>query len=98
MKFTKLALTLLSSAILFCGCTKDNSVAIKINDKVITKSEFYNDFNKIKNAQLKYLPEDLRKNNSYGALSIKSKCVNDAIVNALLTEEFEKRKIKASEE
>lgn len=98
MKFTKLALTLLSGAILFCGCTKDNSAAIKINDKVITKAEFYNNFDKIKNAQLKYLPENLRKENGYVVLSIKSKCVNDAIVNALLADEFEKRKISASEE
>ena len=98
MKFTKLALTLLSSAILFCGCTKDNSIAIKVNDKVITKSEFYDNYNKIKNAQLKYLPENLKKDNSYVVLSIKSKYVNDVIVNALLEEEFEKRKITASEE
>ena len=98
MKFTKLALTLLSSTILFCGCTKDNSVAIKVNDKVITKAEFYNDYNKIKDSQLKYLPDNLKKDNSYVVLSIKSKCVNDAIVNTLLEEEFEKRKITASEE
>lgn len=98
MKFTKLALTLLSSAVLFCGCTKDNSVAIKVNDKVITKAEFYNDYNKIKDMQLKHLPDNLKKDNSYVVLSIKSKCVNDAIVNELLKEEFEKRKITASEE
>lgn len=98
MKFTKLALTLLSGAILFCGCTKDKSVAIKVNDRVITKAEFYDDYNKIKNLQIKYLPDDLKKDDSYVILSIKSKCVNDAIVNALLTDEFEKRKINASEE
>ncbi|MBR5303781.1 MAG: peptidylprolyl isomerase [Candidatus Gastranaerophilales bacterium] len=98
MKFTKLALTFLSGAILFCGCTKDNSVAIKINDKVVTKSEFYDDYNKIKNSQLKYLPDGLKKDNSYVVLSIKSKYVNDVIVRALLEEEFEKRNITASEE
>lgn len=98
MKFTKLALTLLSSAVLFCGCVKDDSVAIKINDKVITKTEFYNNYNKIKNSQLKYLPENLKKDNSYVVLSIKSKYVNDVIITALLEEEFQKRNITASEE
>ncbi|MBQ4647294.1 MAG: peptidylprolyl isomerase [Candidatus Gastranaerophilales bacterium] len=98
MKFTKLALTLLFSSVLFCGCAKDNSMAIKINDKVITKAEFYDDFNKIKNLQVKHLPENLKKDDSYIVLSLKNKQVKDTIARELLIQEFEKRKITASEE
>ena len=98
MKFTKTATVLLCSALLFCGCTKNNDAAIKINDKVITKAQFNDDFNKIKNLQLKYLPDAFKKEDGYVVLSIKSKCVNDAIVRELLSQEFEKRKITASEE
>ena len=37
MKFTKLATTLLCSVVLFCGCTKNSDVVLKVNDKgVIT--------------------------------------------------------------
>lgn len=96
MKFTKLAATLLCSVALFCGCAKDNSAAIKVNDKVITKASFYEDFNRIKNAQLKDAPKDLAKDNSYLVLSLKERYVNDVITRELLSQEFEKRKIEAT--
>ncbi len=96
MKFTKLAATLLCSVALFCGCAKDNSAAIKINDKVITKASFYEDFNRIKNAQLKNAPKDIVKDNSYMVLSLKERYVNDVITRELLSQEFEKRKIEAT--
>ncbi|MBQ7287271.1 MAG: peptidylprolyl isomerase [Candidatus Gastranaerophilales bacterium] len=99
MKFTKLALTLLCSGLLFCGCTKDMGVAIKVNDTVITKAEFNDEFNRIKHIQLKNVPEGVRNgNNNPYVLILKNKFVNDMIVRALLNQEFEKRKITASEE
>ena len=98
MKFTKLALTLLCTTVLFCGCAKDNSIALKINDKPISKTEFYDDYNKIKNIQLKNLPKEMKKENSYPSLMIKREFLNGLIARELLVQEFEKRKITASEE
>ncbi|MBE7707813.1 MAG: hypothetical protein E7Z88_03785 [Cyanobacteria bacterium SIG27] len=98
MKFTKLALTLLCCTALFCGCTKDSDVVIKVNDKGITKAEFSEDFNRIKNAELKNAPKELQKNNSYAVLALKNRYVNDVVVRELLAQEFEKRKLTASEE
>lgn len=98
MKFTKLALTLLCTTVLFCGCAKDNSIALKINDKPISKTEFYDDYNKIKNVQLKNLPKEMKKENSYPSLMIKREFLNGLIARELLVQEFEKRKITASEE
>jgi len=98
MKFTKIALTLACSALLFCGCAKDSDIVLKINDKNITRAEFYGDFNKIKNIQLKNAPKELQKDNSYAALAIKDRFINDTIVRALLEQEFEKRKIEATEQ
>lgn len=98
MKFTKIALGLLGCCILFCGCTKNTDAVIKINDKVISKAEFYDDYKRIKNVQLKNAPKEIQKDTSYAALSIKNRFVNDVIVRELLAQEFEKRKLTASEE
>lgn len=98
MKFTKIALTLLCCGVLFCGCSKNSDIVIKVNDRGITKAEFYDDFNKIKNAELKNAPKDVQKNSGYAVLAIKSRYVNDVIVRELLSQEFEKRKITASED
>lgn len=98
MRFTKLALTLLCSTVLFCGCTKDNSIALKINDETISKKEFYDDYNRIKNAQLKNLPKEMKKEDGYPSLMIKREFLNGVIARELLVQEFEKRKITASEE
>ena len=98
MKFTKLALTLLCSGLLFCGCTKDMGVAIRVNDTVITKTEFNNEFKRIKHIQLKNTPKEVQKDGSYIVLALKNKFVNDMIVRTLLNQEFDKRKITASED
>ena len=97
MKFTKIALTLFCSMALFCGCAKDSDVVLKINDKNITRAEFYGDFNKIKNIQLKNAPKELQKDDSYTVIALKERFLNDVIVRNLLEQEFEKRKIEASE-
>lgn len=98
MKFANILAGLLCTTVLFCGCVKDNSAAIKVNDKVITKNEFYSDFDKLKESQFKNMPKDLKADNSYLTLSLKSKLVNDMIFRELLSQEFEKRKIEATKE
>ena len=94
---TKLAITVLCSAVIFCGCAKDSDVVLKVNDKEITRAEFYGDFNKIKNAQFKNAPANIKKDTSYAVLSLKERYVNDVIMRSLLTQEFEKRNISVSE-
>ncbi len=100
MKFTKVALTLLCSITIFCGCGKfnDDNIVLKVNDQAITKKQFYEDFNKIKNMQLKDAPRQAKKDTSLQVLSIKERYTNDFIVRTLLSQEFEKRKIEASED
>ena len=97
MKFTKIALTLFCSMALFCGCAKDSDIVLKINDKNISRAEFYGDFNKIKNVQLKNAPKELQKDDSYTVIALKERYLNDVIVRTLLEQEFQKRKIEASE-
>ncbi len=97
MKFANIIAGLLATTVLFCGCIKDNSAAIKVNDRIITKSEFYDDFNKIKETQLKNQPAELKSDDSFLVLSLKSKYVNDVIFRELLAQEFEKRKIEVTQ-
>ncbi len=97
MKFTKLAVSFLAGAVIFCGCAKDNSAAIKVNDKIITKKEFNEDFSRLKNAQFKNAPKEFQKDDSYPVLVLKNRFVNDIIVRNLLEQEFEKRKITADQ-
>lgn len=98
MKFTKLAVTLLCSMMLFCACTKSNDVVLKINGKEITKAQYYEDFNKIKDVQFKNAPKEIKKDDSYAVLSLKERYTNDLIARELLSQEFEKRKISATDE
>lgn len=97
MKFTKVMLGFLCTTVLFCGCVKDNSAAIKINDKVITKSEFYDEYNKAKDVYFKNVSKEMKKDDSYLVLSLKNKFVNDLIFRELLNQEFTKRKIEATQ-
>ncbi len=98
MKFTKLAITLLCSAMLFCACTKSTDVVLKINGKEITRAQYYEDFNKIKDIQLKNAPKEVKKDDSYAVLSLKDRYTNDLIVRELLSQEFDKRKIQVTDE
>ncbi len=98
MKFTKLAITLLCSAMLFCACAKDSDVVLKINNKEITRAQYYEDFNKIKDIQLKNAPKEIQKDDSYAVLSLKERYTNDLIIRELLSQEFTKRKIEATED
>ena len=97
MKFTKLAITLLCSAMLFCACTKDSDVVMKINGKEVTRAQYYEDFNKIKDIQLKNAPKEVKKDDSYAVLSLKERYTNDLIIRELLAQEFTKRNIQATD-
>lgn len=96
MKFTKLAVTLLCSVILMCGCTKSTDVVLKVNDTEVTRGEFYGDFNKLKNAQMKEMKKSSPEEVDFVMLSLKERFLNDTIVRTLLKSEFEKRKIEAT--
>ncbi len=98
MKFTKLALTVLCSTLLFCACTKNSDVVIKVNDKEITRQEYDADFDRIKNVQMQNLPKELQKKDSYPMLTLKERYTNDIIVRTLLAQDFEKRNITATKE
>lgn len=98
MKFANIMAGLLCTTVLFCGCVKDNGAAIKVNDKVITKNEFYSDFNKLKESQFKDVSKELKTPDGYLVLSLKNKYVNDVVFRELLYQEFEKRKIDATQE
>ena len=97
MKFAKIALMLLSTLIVFCGCAKDSDVVLKINDTQITRGEFYGDLEKLYKVNLKNAPDEIRDKNSLPSLSIKKDFVNDVIVRELLRQEFQRRKITVSE-
>ena len=103
MKFTKANMAktvavLLCSTVLFCGCVKNDEVVIKINNQEITKSQYWDDFNKIKNVQLKNAPKEAQKETSYAYLSLKERYSNDVILRTLVNQEFDKRKIEATDD
>lgn len=97
MKFTKTAVMLACSLVLFCGCAKNSDVVLKINDTEVSRAEFYGDLAKIRNIQLKDTPRQIKNEASYTSLALKEKFTNDFIVRKLLEQEFEKRKIEATE-
>ena len=97
MKFTKLAATLLCSAVLFCGCTKDSNVAIKVNNRAIMKNDFYSEYKAMKKIELANAPKEIQKDTSYASLSIKKRLSLGLIAKELVNEEIEKRNITISE-
>jgi len=97
-KCTKIALTILCSSILFCGCTKSSDVVLKINDEAVTRAEYYDDFNRIKNVQFKNAPKEYQKDTSYPVLALKEKYTEDVIIRKLLNQECQKRNIEATPE
>ena len=98
MKFTKIALAITCSALLFCGCAKDSDVVMKINNTEITRAQFYGDLNKIQDIQFKNAPKEMKKNMGYAKLVLKTRYINDLITRTLLEEDFSKWKIEATED
>ncbi len=98
MKFTKVFLSALCSLLLFAGCTSNNKAVITVNGEAITRGEYNEILNIIKNnPQFKNAPEAEKADNSPVMLMTKERIVQDLIVKKLLDQEYKKRKISANE-
>ncbi len=98
MKKSKLAATLLLSALLFAGCgVKDKNVVMRINDREITQKEF----DGLMNAQIDASPfgqmQGVKENkDGFMYLMIEQNVVNNLIIKELLDQEAQARGIKVS--
>lgn len=102
MNKLKIALFALAAMIVFTGCSvkKNDTDIIKINDTVITKSEFDKAYESAaSNNMFSQMGIDLKDEpNNVFALMIREKVISELIVKALLNEEMEKNKITVSKE
>ena len=89
---------LLVTMIAFCGCAKNSDGAIKINDTVITRGEFNKEFDMASKERFAQDPTKLANKKGYAMLSFKEEFINNLIKNELLKQEFDKRKIEATQE
>lgn len=99
-KFKVVAFALLAMFV-FTGCSvKNNSDVIKINDTVITKSEYEKAYDSVVSGKMfEQMGIDLKKDpDNIFALMMKEQVVSSLIVKTLLNEEMDKRKITVSKE
>ena len=99
-KFKVVAFALLAMFV-FTGCSvKNSSDVIKINDTVITKSEYEKAYDSVVSGKMfEQMGLDLKKDpNNIFALMMKEQVVSSLIVKTLLNEEMDKRKISVSKE
>ncbi len=98
MKFTKVCLSALCSLMLFAGCTSNNKAIITVNGEAITRGEYNEMINLVKNnPQFKNAPEEQKADNSPIMLMTKERIVQDLIVKKLLDQEYKKRNITAND-
>ena len=102
MKKLKLAIFAFAAMFVLTGCSfnKSNNDLIKINDRVITQKEYDKAYESVtSNAMFSQMGIDLKKDveNPF-AMMMREKVISELIVNALLDEEMEKRKIKVTKE
>ena len=87
---------------LFTGCSlkKNDNDIIKINDTVITKTEFNKAYDTVVSGKMfEQMGVDLKKDpDNIFALMMREQVVSTLIVKALLNEEMDKRKITVSKE
>ena len=102
MNKLKFALFALAAMIVFTGCSikKSDSEIIKINDIVITKSEFDKAYESAaSNNMFSQMGIDIKDEpDNVFALMIREKVISELIVKALLNDEMEKNKITVSKE
>ncbi len=97
MKFTKVCLSALCSLLLFAGCTSNNKAVITVNGEAITRGEYNEMINIIKNnPQFKNAPAAEKVETSPVMLMTKERVIQDLIVKKLLNQEYKKRNITAS--
>lgn len=97
MKFSKIAVSLLLGVFFLTGCAKNTDAVIKVNDRVITRGEFNQEFKLVKKAQMANVPKEEQKKSALIDLIIKEKLAKDMIIKVLLEEEFVKRKIEVTD-
>ena len=98
MKFTKVCLSALCSLLLFAGCTSNNKAIITVNGEAITRGEYNEMINLIKNnPQFKNAPAAEKVETSPVMLMTKERVVQDLIVKKLLDQEYKKRNITAND-
>ena len=98
MKFTKVCLSALCSLLLFAGCTSNNKAIITVNGEVITRGEYNEMINLIKNnPQFKNAPAAEKVETSPVMLMTKERVVQDLIIKKLLNQEYKKRNITAND-
>lgn len=94
----RVLLTLLSSALIFSGCTLKKDVVIKVNNKDITKAQFESVYQQTaKSSQLAQMGIDIPEDeNNLMYLMLKNRVINELIVKELIRQEMEKRNITVS--
>ena len=99
MKFTKVLLSAACSVLLFAGCSADNKAIITVNGEAVTKADYNEVMDVVKNnPQYKSAPEEQKKEDSPMMLLARERIVQDLIVRKLLDQEYAKRKITATNE
>lgn len=97
----KLLTTGIISLMLLSGCGADNKkdAVITINGTPITKQAYKQQFNQLaKNPMFAQMGVNLSDQNSYVALMLKDKIINELMVKAILEDSFKKNNIQATEE
>ncbi len=96
----KLVATLAISTVLFSGCSLKQDAVIKINDKVITQSQYDKLFDKqADNSVFARMGVNIKENpNGFMYLMIQERVINELIVKTLLEEELVKRNIKVTKD
>lgn len=101
MNSKKLLATVAVSAMLLTGCAiGPQNTIIKVNGQNISQAQYDEVFNKaIGNSMFAQMGVDVKKDkNSFLALMIKDKAVNELIVKTLIDQEMAKRHIKVTKE
>ena len=98
MKFTTVFLSAFCSVLLFAGCTSNNKAIVTVNGEAITRAQYNEVMDLIKKGpQFKAASKEQQQENSPMMLMAKDRIVQDLITKTLLEQEFDKRKIEASD-
>ena len=98
MKTLKTFAALALSVTLFTGCVANKNAIMTINEKPVTKADYQKAFDQVaKTSMAAQLGLDLKKEeNSFIALILKDRTVNELIIKTLLDQDLAERRIKVS--